>query len=84
MRIAPGASWQTQYAATARSSVASSPSDGRQAAFCAARSTVRDAMADVGDLHRDGLELRECAAELGAALMYVAVRSRARRPVPPP
>ena len=52
-------STQVQYAATATSSVGSSPSVSRQAD--GARGDV-----DVGDLLGDGLELRELAAELFA------------------
>ena len=71
VRSAGGASVQTQYAATARSSDTSRPWPTRQAAFCGGEVEGARGDVDVRDLHGDGLELRQAAAELGAALDVV-------------
>ena len=71
VRSAGGASVQTQYAATARSSVASSPFGHPPGRVLGGEVERARGDVDVRDLHRDGLELRQAAAELGAALDVV-------------
>ena len=53
------------------------PASSRQAAFVGRQVERPRGDVDVGDLHRDRLELRQRAAELGAVLDVAAVRSRA-------